>query len=36
MLGGRSGIENDNQNTPPLTKDEAPSTSNDLDDEIPF
>jgi len=36
MLGGRSGIENDNQNTRSLTNDEAPSTSNDLDDEIPF
>ena len=36
MLGGRSGIENDNQNTRSLTNDEAQSTSNDLDDEIPF
>ena len=36
MLGGRSEIENDNQNTRSLTNDEAPSTSNDLDDEIPF
>jgi len=36
MLSGRSGIENDNQNTRSSTNDEAPSTSNDLDDEIPF
>ena len=36
MLSSRSGIENDNQNTRSLTNDEAPSTSNDLDDEIPF
>ena len=36
MLGGKSGIENDNQNTRSLTNDEAPSTSKDLDDEIPF
>jgi single-strand DNA-binding protein len=36
MLGGRGEIENNNQNTRSLPKDEAPSTSNDLDDEIPF
>ena len=46
MLGGRSGIENNNQNTSSLTNnevsstsktnDEVSSTSNDLDDEIPF
>ena len=36
MLGGRSENENNNQNTSSLTKDEMPSTSNDLDDEIPF
>ena len=36
MLGGRGEIENNNQNTSSLPKDEAPSTSNDLDDEIPF
>ena len=36
MLGGRSENENKNQNTSSLTKDETPSTSNDLDDEIPF
>jgi single-strand DNA-binding protein len=36
MLGGRSEIENNNQNASSLTKDETPSTSNDLDDEIPF
>jgi single-strand DNA-binding protein len=36
MLGGRSENENINQNTSSLTKDETPSTSNDLDDEIPF
>ena len=36
MLGGRSENENNNQNTSSLTKDETPSTSNDLDDEIPF
>ena len=36
MLGGRSGIENNNQNTSSLTKEEVSSTSNDLDDEIPF
>ena len=36
MLSSRSGIENDNQNTRSLTNDEAPSTPNDLDDEIPF
>jgi len=36
MLGGRSGIENNNQNTSSVTSDEASSTSNDLDDEIPF
>ena len=36
MLGGRSENENKNQDTSPLTKDETPSTSNDLDDEIPF
>jgi len=36
MLGGRGEIENNNQNTSSLPKDEVPSTSNDLDDEIPF
>ena len=36
MLGGRTENENNNQNTSSLTKDETPSTSNDLDDEIPF
>jgi single-strand DNA-binding protein len=36
MLGGRSGIENSNQDTSSLPKDEMPSSSNDLDDEIPF
>ena len=36
MLGGRSENENKNQNTSSLTKDETPSISNDLDDEIPF
>ena len=36
MLGGRSEIEGSNQKTSSLTKDETPSTSNDLDDEIPF
>ena len=36
MLGGRGEIENNNQNTSSLPKNEAPSTSNDLDDEIPF
>jgi single-strand DNA-binding protein len=36
MLGGRSENENINQNTSSLTKDETSSTSNDLDDEIPF
>ena len=36
MLGGRSGIENNNQNISSVTSDETPSTSNDLDDEIPF
>ena len=36
MLGGRSGIENSNQDTSSLPKDEKPSSSNDLDDEIPF
>ena len=36
MLGGRGEIENNNQNTSSLTNDDAPSTSNDLDDEIPF
>ena len=36
MLGGKSGIENNNQNTSSLTKEEVSSTSNDLDDEIPF
>jgi single-strand DNA-binding protein len=36
MLGGRSEIENDNQKTSSLPKNETPSTSNDLDDEIPF
>ena len=36
MLGGRSENEDKNQNTSSLTKDETPSTSNDLDDEIPF
>ena len=36
MLGGRNENENINQNTSSLTKDETPSTSNDLDDEIPF
>jgi single-strand DNA-binding protein len=36
MLGGRSEIENNNQNASSLTKDETPLASNDLDDEIPF
>ena len=37
MLGGRSEIENNNQNASSLTKkDETPSASDDLDDEIPF
>ena len=36
MLGGKSENEDKNQNTSSLTKDETPSTSNDLDDEIPF
>jgi len=36
MLGGRSENEDKNQSTSSLTKDETPSTSNDLDDEIPF
>ena len=36
MLGGRSENENINQSTSSLTKDETQSTSNDLDDEIPF
>ena len=36
LLGGRGEIENSNLNTSSLPKDEAPSTSNDLDDEIPF
>ena len=36
MLGGRSGIENNDQNTKSLTNNDAPSTSTDLDDEIPF
>ena len=36
MLGGRGEIENNNQNTSSLTNADTPSTSNDLDDEIPF
>ena len=36
MLGGRSDVENNNQNISSLTKDDESSTSNDLDDEIPF
>jgi len=38
MLGGRTEVENNNQNTNSLTKDkdDVPSTSDDLDDEIPF
>ena len=36
MLGGRSEIENNNQNISSSPKDEAPSIPNDLDDEIPF
>ena len=36
MLGGKSENEDKNQNTSSLTKDETPSASNDLDDEIPF
>ena len=36
MLGGRGEIENSNQNTSSLPKDETPSIANDLDDEIPF
>ena len=36
MLGGRSGIENNNQNTSSLKNEDVPSASNDLDDEIPF
>ena len=36
MLGGRSEIENNNQNIISSPKDEAPSIPNDLDDEIPF
>ncbi len=36
MLGGRSENDNINQSTSSLTKDETQSTSNDLDDEIPF
>ena len=36
MLGGRSGIENSNQETASLSKEDTSSSSNDLDDEIPF
>ncbi len=36
MLGGRSGIENSNQDTSSLSKEDTSSSSNDLDDEIPF
>ena len=36
MLGGRSGIENNNQSTGSPTIEETPSVANDLDDEIPF
>ena len=36
MLGGRSDIENSNQDTSSLSKEDTSSSSNDLDDEIPF
>ena len=36
MLGGRGGLENNVQNIDSSTKDEPSTTSNDLDDEIPF
>ena len=36
MLGGRSEIENNNQNISSSPKDEVSSIPNDLDDEIPF
>ena len=36
MLGARSENENNNQSTSSLTKDETTSTSDDLDDKIPF
>jgi len=36
MLGGRSGVENNTQNTKSLTNEETSTTSDDLDDEIPF
>jgi single-strand DNA-binding protein len=36
MLGGRSEVENTNQDIGSLPKDDTLSSSNDLDDEIPF
>ena len=36
MLGGKSVIENNNQNTNQSPNEDSPSTPNDLDDEIPF
>ena len=36
MLGGRSGAENITQDTISTTQDDTKSSSNDLDDEIPF
>ena len=36
MLSGRSGVESINQETSSATKDDMQSSSNDLDDEIPF
>ena len=39
MLGGGNsggGIQNDNTQSSPNNTDEAPLTSNDMDDEIPF
>ena len=36
MLGGRTGTENTSQNTSSSASEDVTSSSNDLDDEIPF
>ena len=36
MLGGRNAVENNNQDTNSITNNDSSSTTNDLDDEIPF
>ena len=36
MLGGKSSIENNNQETKSISNDNTTSVSDELDDEIPF